>query len=96
MTIGRSLEPPGAASEHRTPNEPPPPSAATAKRWQTLTGAQRAILLERAKRVGITPQALTDYIGSTYGAGSIEELPFEHVNQVLRWIDESRQPGSDG
>jgi hypothetical protein len=63
---------------------------------RTMTDAQRTILLRKAQAAGISQQAISDFIGRSFGATSIDELPFEHVNHVLKWIEESRQPGQDG
>jgi hypothetical protein len=85
----------------RPPPPPPPPAAAprSAASSRTVTGAQQAILMRRAESLGLSRQDVVDYIGRTYGAGSLEELPFEHLNQVLKWVEEHRamqEPGGDG
>lgn len=86
-----------------TPAAPAAPTAsirpAPSGRTRTLTGAQQAILLRRAESLGLSRQDVVDYIGRTYGAVSLEELPFEHLNQVLKWVEEYRtmqEPGGGG
>jgi hypothetical protein len=94
----------GAPDAAVTPAKPSaPPGASPAGRispsGRTVTGAQQAILLRRAESLGLSQQTVVDYIGRTYGALSLEELPFEHLNQVLKWVEEHRamqEPGVDG
>jgi hypothetical protein len=78
--------------------EKPKPTAAPkpGPLMRTMTDAQRTILLRKAQAAGISQQALVDFVGRSFGTTSIEDLPFEHVNHVLKWIEESRQPGADG
>jgi len=84
-----------------TPAAPEPEKPKTESRKpgplaRTMTEAQRTILLRKAQAAGISPQAVVDFVGRSFGAASIDDLPFEHVNHVLKWIEESRQPGADG
>jgi len=75
---------------------PKPESRKPGPLMRTMTDAQRTILLRKAQAAGISQQALVDFVGRSFGSASIEDLPFEHVNHVLKWIEESRQPGADG
>jgi|SRR5215472_4269689 len=79
-------DPPAPKSESRKPG----PLA------RTMTDAQRTILLRKAEAAGLSAQAVVDYIGRAFGAASLDDLAFEQVNHVLKWIEESRQPGADG
>ena len=76
------------------PKNSPPQSSSRGTR--SLTDAQRAIIVRQAEAAGISQRALIDYIGRSYSASSLDELPFEHVNHVLAWIKESREPGGEG
>jgi hypothetical protein len=81
----------------------PPRRAAAAPKpasgGKKLTAAQRAIIERKAEAVGISFDALSDYIGREYGATSLESLPFEHVNAVLHWLEDNAsgtEPGTSG
>jgi hypothetical protein len=76
--------------------EPKPESRKPGPLAKTLTDAQRTILLRKAQAAGISQQAISDFIGRSFGATSIDDLPFEHVNHVLKWIEQSGERRGDG
>jgi hypothetical protein len=84
------------AGEPRTPATRAPARRQSGPR--KLSDAQRALVERKAAAVGIGMDVLTDYIGREYSAASLDSLPFEHVNGVLRWLEEcarGTEPGSD-
>jgi hypothetical protein len=83
------------ASDDRPRTDPPSAAAKPGPLMRTMTDAQRTILLRKAQAAGISPQAVADFVGRSFGAASIDDLPFEQVNYVLKWIAESRQPGDE-
>jgi len=78
------------------PDAPKPQKRKPGPLMRTMPDAQRTTLLRKAQAAGISQQAVVDYIGRSFGAASLDDLPFEHINHVLKWIEESRQPGQDG
>jgi len=87
--IERDPAPDPAPAAPKTDSRKPGPLA------RTMTDAQRTILLRKAQSAGLSQQAIVDFIGRSFGAASLDDLPFEHINHVLKWIEESRQPGDD-
>jgi len=90
------LVPPDVATHMKSKQPPNIDSQYSRPLARTMTDAQRTILLRKAQAAGLSQQAIVDFIGRSFGAASLDDLPFEHINHVLKWIEESRQPGADG